>query len=158
MRRGVHQGRPTGGARTLTAPVLASALFTAAAAVFAITFVAARGGLQMPIAATLPPVAEASASLVPSSAPAASASPAPDPSGAPTTPPTVAPTAGPTPTSIVPPPTAEPSFARPTIAPDDPLLALEPCAGHPGCFEYVVQRFDTLSGIITRYRLDYDVL
>jgi LysM repeat protein len=83
-------------------------------------------------------------------------------------PPTPAPlTPAPTPTSTVapsavPPPTAEPSvaptFAPPTLEPGDPLLALPACAGHPACRVYTVNRGDTLSGIISRYLLDIDVL
>jgi hypothetical protein len=46
--------------RTLTPAVLAAALFLAACATFAVTFVAARGGLQLPIGATQAPVAVAS--------------------------------------------------------------------------------------------------
>ena len=155
---------PTGQApaRTLTPAVLASALFVAASGVFAITFIAGRGGLEMPVV---------------SRGPVAAASPAPS-AGEPTA--TVAPTAtdmpltpAPTATPGPPSPTAAPSTSGPTAAPptgapptnpppsfdpNDPLLALPECPGHPGCFLYVVQRNDTLSGVVSRYLLSITVV
>lgn len=137
--------------RTLTPAVLGSALFAAVCAVFAIAFVAARGGLQMPIAPTRPAVAIASPAptgvasapvqtplptVVTSAAPTIEPSPAPS-EAPPTTPPTPAPTVGP--------------GGQPTLAPNDPLLRLPPCPGQPGCFEYTIQRGDSLSGIASRY-------
>ena len=132
------EGSTPPGRRTLTPAVLGSALFVAICAVFAITFVAARGGLQMPTAAS--PSVAAVASAVPT-VPLASEPPVvtPPPSlPAPTAtpvPPSIAPTAGPTPGS----------------SPGDPLLALPPCPDLPGCYEYVIQRGDTLSTVATRY-------
>ena len=139
--------------RSLTPAVLASALFLAACATFAVTFVAARGGLTLPIGATPPPVAVASPepTLLPT--------PGPLPSPEPTLEPTAEPTATALPT--VPPtvaPTAVPPFALPTLKPGDPLLALEKCPGHPLCFLYVVQRNDTMIRIVARYDLDEDVV
>jgi hypothetical protein len=135
--------------RILTPAVLASALFVAACATFAISFVAARGGLQLPIAATPPPVAIATAepTVVPTPGPLST----PAPSGAPpaTPPPTLAPT---------PPPTQPPGFALPTLKPSDPLLDLEQCPNHPVCFQYVVQRGDTMNRILNRYNLNLDVV
>ena len=148
--------------RLFTPSIVASAVFTAACAVFAVAFVGARGGLQLPVAATEPPAAVASPmpSLAPSNAPAS-----PPGTPVPTTTPTVAATATPTPAPTlaptVPPtaaPTPAPTFAIPTLEPGDPLLALPGCPGLPGCFEYVIVRGDTLSGIISRYLLDIDVL
>ena len=139
--------------RSLTPAVLASVLFLAACATFAITFVAARGGLQLPIGPTQPPVAVASPE------PTVLPTPAPLPSPEPTIEPTVEPT--PTITPTVPPtvaPTAVPPFALPTLKPGDPLLALERCPGHPLCFLYVVQRNDTMIRILNRYNLDQDVI
>ena len=140
------------GRRTLTPAVLASALFTAACAVLAISYVAARGGLQMPIAATQGPVAVASAG--------ATTGPAPS---EPTTAPTQAPTSGPTPfvspspSPIVPPPTTAatvaPTTGTPTLDPNDPLLVLPGCPNLPGCFEYTIQRGDSLTAIASRYLL-----
>jgi nucleoid-associated protein YgaU len=143
--------------RTVTPAIVVSGVFVAACAVFAIAFVSARGGLQMPIAATLPPVAFASPApsdtLSPTELPspdgAASIAPPaatvpPEPTIAPTNPPTPRPT--------------KPPFALPTLAPGDPLLALPRCADHPACVEYTVAHNDTLSSIISRYRLDIDVL
>jgi hypothetical protein len=59
------------------------------------------------------------------------------------------------PTSL---PTNEPPFAVPTLAPGDPLLALPGCPDHQACVEYTVAHNDTLSSIISRYRLDIDVV
>ena len=137
------------GRRTLTPAVVGAAVFAAACAVFAIAFVSARGGLQLPNAGSPPPVAVASpldtsgASVVPS--PIASAAATLEPSGAPTA------TIEPSPSPIVLPPSAAPTSAAPSLSPDDPLLALPGCPGLPGCFEYTVRRNDTLSGIASRY-------
>jgi hypothetical protein len=139
--------------RGLTPAIVASAVFTAACAVFAIAFVGARGGLQLPVAATDPPVAIAS--VVPS-VPPVTPSPA-LPTAAPTNAPTPIPTTAPT-AAATPQPTPLPTFAVPTLEPGDPLFVLAECPGHPGCFEYIVVRGDTLSGIISRYLLDFDVL
>ena len=143
------------GRRALTPAVVASAVFAAACAVFAIAFVAARGGLEMPLAPTGSQAAIAS--LGPTEQP---------PTPGPTAPPvTLPPTAEPTPPATVEPtspapaaPTAAPTAVVPTLAPNDPLLALPACPGHPACRVYVVERGDTLSGIISRYALDIDVL
>ena len=139
--------------RTVTPAIVASAVFVASCAVFAIAFVGARGGLELPLAPTEPPVALASDS--PTESPA-TPSPAPTfrhprrPSRRRRLPATTPPTAPP-PTR---PPATEPApspFVVPTLEPGDPLLALPACDDRPGCFEYVVVRFDTLSGIISRY-------
>ena len=146
------------GSRTVSPAIVASAVFVAACAVFAIACVGARGGLQMPVAATTAPVAVATAEP---SEPPATMTPPPTTLAPPTLVPTLTPTAAPTvvptaaPTVV---PTAAPTFAIPTLEPGDPLLALPECDGHPGCFEYVVVRGDTLSGIISRYLLDIDIL
>jgi LysM repeat protein len=126
--------------RTLTPAVLASALFTACCAVGAITFVAARGGLEMPLAATPPAVAVASpvATIVPEPTPIATIPPGSEPSPATSeAPPSVAPS----------PATGGP----PSLDPSDPLLQLPPCPGLPGCFEYTIRRGDSLSGVANRY-------
>jgi hypothetical protein len=140
--------------RTLTPAVLASALFVAASAVFAVTFVAGRGGLDMPVASRGPvAVASPEPSLLGPSAPPATAVVTPAPATLP--PPTAAPpTAAPT----VAPSAAPPTAAPPTLDPDDPLLALPECPDHPGCFVYVIQRFDTMSGIVSRYLLSLTVV
>lgn len=140
--------------RTLTPAVLASALFVAASAVFAITFVAGRGGLDMPVA---------------SRGPVALASPEPTLAGPTAPPPTRVATpapATPAPTAAPPSPTAAPSLAptpkptapSPTFDPNDPLLALAACPNRPGCFVYVIQRNDTMSGIVSRYLLSLTVV
>jgi hypothetical protein len=139
--------------RTLTPAVLASALFVAASAVFAVTFVAGRGGLDMPVASRGPvAVASPGPSLAEPTAPPPSAVVTPLPATLP--PPTVAPpTAGPTVA-----PTPAPTVPTPTLDPDDPLLALPECPDRPGCFLYVIQRFDTMSGIVSRYLLSLTVV
>jgi hypothetical protein len=132
--------------RTLTPAVLASALFVAACATFAITFVAARGGLQLPVGATPPPVAVATTepTIPPTPEPLPTPAPTLEPTPIPTLPPTAAPTA--------------PPFALPTLKPGDPLRALEQCPDHPRCFRYVVQRNDTMIRILNRYDLDLDIV
>ena len=139
--------------RILTPAVLASALFAAACATFAISFVAARGGLQLPMAATPPPVALASAE--PTVLPTPEPLPSPEPTlEATLPPPSLEPTLAPT----LPPPTEAPGFALPTPGPGDPLLALDRCPGHPACFIYVVQRNDTMNRILNRFDLDLEVV
>jgi LysM domain len=145
--------------RILTPAVLASALFAAACATFAVSFVAARGGLQLPSNASAPPVAIASLEPTelptpePLSSPAPSLAATPEPTPAPTPEPTVEPTTAP-PTEA---PT-EPPFALPTPKPNDPLRALPQCPNHPACFIDVVQRGDTMNRILNRYNLDLDVV
>ena len=139
--------------RTLTPAVLASALFLAASAVFAVTFVAGRGGLDMPVASRAPvAVASPGPSLPEPTAPPPTSVVTPVPATLPpptSAPPSTAPTAGPTP---------GPTTPTPTLDPDDPLLALPECPDHPGCFLYVIQRFDTMSGIVSRYLLSLTVV
>jgi LysM repeat protein len=132
------------GRRTLTPAVLASALFTVVCAATAIGYVAARGGLQMPVASTPPPVAAATsgpteAAVVPTVGPTAA--------------PSVVPSTAPTPSASMAAPTAMPTAGSPTLDPNDPLLALPGCPGLPGCFEYTIQRGDSLSGIASRYAI-----
>lgn len=142
--------------RTLTPAVLASALFAAACAIIAISFVAARGGLQMPVAGSEPSASGPTATLT-GALPTPSATAGPTSEPVPTAPPASIP-----PPSLPPPPsaspTSEPTVAPTTppwesVAPGDPLLALPPCPDQPGCFMYRVQRGDTLSGIASRYRI-----
>lgn len=143
--------------RILTPAVLASALFVAACATFAISFVAARGGLQMPVASTPPPVAVASTepTILPTPEPLTS----PEPSLAPTEPPpTLEPSLEPTVPPTLPPPSEPAGFALPSLPPGDPLLKLDQCPNHPVCFIYIVQRNDTMSRILNRYDLDLDVI
>jgi hypothetical protein len=128
---------------TLTPAVLASIVFVVLCAAVAIAFVAARGGLQMPVAAS------SSQSAAPSGdASAVPATPAPTPVAA-TPAPTVAPSAPPA-TPTLAPPTSAPT-AAPT--PFDPLFALPPCPDHPGCYEYLIARGDSLSGVASRYAI-----
>ena len=135
--------------RTLTPAVVSAALFAAACATFAATFVAARGGLQLPVAATPPPVAVASAEPTVLPPPEPLSSPAPSAGTVEPSPiPTVEPTA----------PATTPPFALPTMKPRDPLLALDQCPEHPSCFIYIVQRSDTFNRILGRYDLKEAVI
>ena len=135
--------------RSLTPAVLASVLFLAACATFAVTFVAARGGLQLPIGATRAPVAVASPEPTVLPTPASLPSPEPTLEPTPTAIGTISPTVA---------PTEVPPFALPPLKPGDPLLALPKCPDHPLCFLYVVQRKDTMIRIVARYDLDEDVV
>jgi nucleoid-associated protein YgaU len=133
---GPSQSRP----RSLTPAVAAAIVFLAAAALASVSFVVARGGLELPLAATPLPVV-------------AVGSPTP---AAPTFAASLEPTGSPPPSSTAssgPSPAASPS-ARPTPAGSpDPLLALATCPGHPGCYLYTVRRGDTFSGVSDRFRL-----
>ena len=146
-----------GDRRTLTPAVLASAVFVVACAVGAVAFVAARGGLEMPIAAI--PSGTAATSTAPSPAPSLTAVSTPAPTASPvpsaTTAPTVVPTTPPASLAATPEPTPPPP--SPAGSPD-PLTALPPCPGLPGCYEYRIQRGDTLSGVADRYRIPVPVL
>jgi hypothetical protein len=137
----VEESGRTGGQRTFTPAVIASALFAVACAAIAITFVAARGGLELPIAAASSHAAVMSP--VPSAAPSAIA---PTP---------VATPIGPVASQPAPPSATAPSpvaTAAPTPAGSpDPLEALPGCPGIAGCFEYEIQHGDTLSGVASRY-------
>ena len=141
------EGTTGPGRRTLTPAVLASALFVAACAVFAVTFVAARGGLSMPLAPTAPPIAQASQAPSIGAPPTAGPTEAPTSSPAvtavPTVGPTVAPTQAPTPT-----PAGTP----------DPLAALPGCPDQPGCYEYLIERGDTLNAIANRFGVSVEVV
>ena len=137
------------GRRTLTPAVLAAALFTAACAAIAITFVTARGGLQMPVAALGSAAAGAggapspgpSIALVPT--PAGPTPPLPTPIGT-----SIAPSLTPVSTA-----TAAPSTAPTPSGDPDPLTALPGCPGIPGCYEYTIRRGDSLSGVASRYAI-----
>jgi nucleoid-associated protein YgaU len=141
--------------RTVTPAVVASVVFLVGCAVVAISFVAARGGLQMPVAA-----ADASAGAATPTSPGASLT-------AVSTPVPTADTVSSAPPVTIPPPTVAPPSASPTseptaapttrpwesVAPGDPLRALPGCPDQPACFLYVVQRGDSLSGVASRYRI-----
>ncbi len=132
--------------RTLTPAVLASALFVVACAMVAITFVATRGGLQMPLAASGSAIAAASGS--PSAPPTGGL-----PTTAPTSAPPASPVATPAPTLAPTPEPVETHTANPSPSPFDPLFALAPCPDQPGCYEYLIKRGDSLSGVASRYAI-----
>jgi nucleoid-associated protein YgaU len=137
--------------RTLTPAVLASALFVVACAAAAITFVASRGGLQMPIAAAGPSAVPASPGATAGPVAVGSASPGATPFPPPSAAPTVAPSTAPSPG-----PTAAPS-PTPAGSPD-PLTALPGCPDLPGCYEYTIQRGDSLSGVASRYAIPVSIV
>ena len=136
------------GSRTLTPAVLLAVVFTMACAFVSIAFVAARGGLDLPLAATTPP-GVARASTVPTNATASTPGPTaapqvtamPLPSGPGSPEPSLSPTAPPTP------------YATP-----DPLAVLPPCPDHPGCYLYTIRRGDTLSTIADRWLISIGTL
>lgn len=146
--------------RTLTPAVLASALFVVACAALAITFVASRGGLQMPIAAvgsaSAPP--RVAPSLAPSAtppAPAPSIAPSTAPTGAPSIDPTIAPSVAP---SVAPTPASTVAPGPTPSGSPDPLAALPGCPELPGCYEYTIQRGDSLSGIASHYGIPVTIV
>ena len=128
------------GRRVLTPAVTAAAAFAAVSFLVSVAFVGVRGGLQLPVAATGTP------GIAVASAPAPTAEPSVAPTAGPTSEPgptaTASPSASPTPAS-----TPQPSGPR------DPLIALAPCPGHPGCFLYTVRRGDSFSAVSDRYGL-----
>jgi nucleoid-associated protein YgaU len=132
--------------RTLTPAVAAAGAFATLAAALSILFVAARGGLQLPVAASATPSSEVAV--------ASPVTPTPGPTAASTPIATTAPPSLPAP-SAAPPATPAPT-AAPTVGPTgppDPLLALPGCPGHPGCFEYTVRRGDSFTAVNDRYDL-----
>jgi LysM domain len=135
--------------RILTPAVLASALFVAACATFAISFVAARGGLDLAANATTPPVAVASTEPTPLT------TPEPLPSAEPSVAPSSTPIATPVPSVA---PSSGTLIAVPPLKAGDPLRKLDPCPGHPACVIYIVQRNDTFGRILGRYNLNQAVI
>jgi nucleoid-associated protein YgaU len=140
----VEATSPPAARRTLTPAVLLAAAFTTACALASIGFVAARGGLLLPVATTEP-----SAIAAASAPPTATAPAAPSPT------PTLQPSGG---------PTAEPrASVVPSVAPGpaptpDPLTALPACPGFPGCYVYTIRRGDTLSTISDRWLISIPML
>lgn len=132
--------------RTLTPAVLASALFVAASAVIAILFVAARGGLQMPVASSGSPVAVASPGpTAGASLPPPLGTPSPSLPDATATPAPPAPSSAPTSTPI---PNGTP----------DALAGLPGCPDLPGCYEYLIKRGDSLSGVASHYAIPVSIV
>jgi hypothetical protein len=135
--------------RTLTPAVVASALFVVVCAGIAVTFVAARGGLQLPVAPGATQVAVGSPA--PSTPP-----PGPSVTVAPSTP-TASLPPGETASPIESPPAPSASAgASPSPTPlgsPDSLSALPGCAGIAGCHEYEIRPGDTLSGVASRYAI-----
>lgn len=132
--------------RTLTPAVIASALFVVVCAGVAVTFVAARGGLQLPNAAAPSQAAVAS----PAASPVATIAPE---TGAPATPSAPAPTPAASEPSTGPSPTPAATPMPTPAGSADPLAGLRGCPGIPGCYEYEIRRGDSLSGVASRYAI-----
>jgi LysM repeat protein len=133
--------------RTLTPAVLFAVLFTTACALATVAFVAARGGLDLPLAMpAASDVARSSSTPSPASSPLETTAPAPSAS-APL--PSETPGATPAPTTT-PAPTPGPSA--------DPLTALPACPDRPGCYEYTVRRGDSLSTISDRWGISLRIV
>jgi nucleoid-associated protein YgaU len=138
-----------GGGSAVTPAVLAATAFAALAALASVAFVAARGGLPLPSAATPGP----GGSPVAIASPATSAPPgiaSPSPTAALTQPPTgstpsPSEEASPSPGVVLPSPTP--------LDPHDPLLALPGCPDRPGCYVYTVRRGDSYTAISDRFRV-----
>ena len=131
--------------RTLTPAVLLAAAFATACAGVSIAFVAAHGGLEVPlVAGGSGAVAEASPSATPGSSlglstPTSSAGPDATPTPADPSPSLVA---------------TEPPAASPTPGASlDALAVLPGCPDHPGCYLYTVRRGDTLGRISDRWAI-----
>jgi hypothetical protein len=132
--------------RTLTPAVILAALFATACAAVSISFVAARGGLQLPVAATSSQVA-AGATATAAATPPASSQPTASPAET-----------SPVPTVASPSPTPAESTLGPSPTPADPLAVLPSCPGHPGCYLYTVQRGDSLSRIADRWGIALSIV
>lgn len=131
--------------RTLTPAVILAALFATACAAVSISFVAARGGLQLPVAATSSQVAVA-----------ATATPAGTAFGS--SPPTASPAATTPEPTLAPSPTPPASTPGPSPTPADKLAVLPACPDHPGCYRYTVHRGDTLSTIADRWGIALSIV
>ncbi|MEA2548860.1 MAG: hypothetical protein QOE42_1458 [Chloroflexota bacterium] len=131
------------GRRTLTPAVLLAVIFTTACALASVAFVAARGGLELPLA--MPGPSEVAHACV---APTEAGTTVPTPSATTITP-SGAPATTPAPT-LTPVPTPGPT--------PDPLTALPACPDRPGCYEYTVRRGDTLSTISDRWRISLRII
>jgi LysM repeat protein len=142
--------------RTLTPAIVGAAGFVVVCAFLSVAFVAARGGLELPLASpSTAPVAVASPApsgpgAPPSATPPLSPRPSLAPSGPPSSP---AASAGPS-ASAVP---TQPPTRGPTPTPD-PLAALPACPDELDCHVYTVRRGDTLGRIADRYRVPYQVV
>jgi LysM repeat protein len=135
------------GRRVLTPAVTAAAAFAILSFLVSVAFVGVRGGLQLPVAATATPGLAAGSPLA--TLPSTGVTPTPTAEPGPTTAASSEPATS-TPSVT---PAATPALTATPSGPPDPLLALPPCPGHPGCFVYTVRRGDSFSAVSDRYGL-----
>jgi LysM domain len=138
-------GRPT-----LTPAVLLAVVFTTVCALASVAFVAARGGLDLPVARPSA-AALAIASTVPTAPPSVVPTVVTTPSAATEPAPTPIPTLEPTP---IPSPTPG---TGPQPAPN-PMTLLRRCPDYPACWEYTVRRGDSFSAVADHWRISIELL
>lgn len=142
------------GDRIVTPAVIGAAGFVALAAVVAITFIGARGGLALPVAATPRlQVAAASPAASPQVAITAPPSAASAPASAPASTPASSPAATQVPSEPPSSPRSSPTPQASPTGPVDPLTALPGCPDHPGCYEYSVRIGDSYTEVNDRFGL-----